>query len=111
MAHSFRTYEERITPAAFYPDRGRNPLYPVLGLAGEVGEVAEKVKKIYRDRGGVFTDADRQAIKKELGDVLFYIAMMAQEMGGSLEDVAVLSVHKIEGRVARGTLGGSGDDR
>lgn len=86
-------------------------IYPALKLAGEAGEVAEKVGKIIRDKGGVIFEADRQALKKELGDVLWYIAALARELDFSLEDVAQANLDKLAGRVQRGTLQGSGDDR
>ncbi len=107
----FAEYERRAAAVAFYPDIGSNPVYPVLGLAGEVGEVAEKVKKVLRDKGGVFDDATRAALKKELGDVLWYVTMAARELGSSLAEVALVNLGKLEARAAKGTLSGSGDDR
>jgi NTP pyrophosphatase (non-canonical NTP hydrolase) len=92
--------------------RGDHPIvYPTLGLANEAGEVAGKVKKIFRDRGGVVTDDDRAALTLELGDVLWYMAELCTQLGISLEDVAASNIEKLRGRQARGTLLGSGDDR
>lgn len=86
-------------------------VYPTLGLTNEAGEVAGKVKKIFRDRGGVVTDADRQALKLELGDVLWYLAELCTQLGIDLEDVAAANLDKIQDRVARGTMAGDGDYR
>lgn len=86
-------------------------VYPTLGLTNEAGEVAGKVKKIFRDRGGVVTDDDRQALTAELGDVLWYVAELCTQLGISLEDVASRNVEKLRDRAERGVLGGDGDDR
>jgi NTP pyrophosphatase (non-canonical NTP hydrolase) len=88
-----------------------NILYPALGLAGETGEVVEKVKKLFRDDKGVFTEERRQAIKKELGDVLAYLADLAADCKLTLSEIAKASLEKIHGRIARGTTLGNGDDR
>jgi NTP pyrophosphatase (non-canonical NTP hydrolase) len=86
-------------------------VYPTLGLTNEAGEVAGKIKKIFRDKGGVITDADREALALELGDVLWYLAEICTQLGINLEDVAAANVEKLRGRVARGTLAGDGDTR
>lgn len=85
--------------------------YVTMKLAGEVGEVAEKIGKIRRDKQGIMFEADREALKKELGDVLWYVTAMANELGFDLEDVARANLEKLASRAKRGTLGGSGDDR
>jgi NTP pyrophosphatase (non-canonical NTP hydrolase) len=86
-------------------------VYPTLGLTNEAGEVAGKVKKIFRDRGGVVTDEDRAALKLELGDVLWYLAELCTQLDISLGDVAAANIHKLQDRKVRGTLAGDGDDR
>jgi NTP pyrophosphatase (non-canonical NTP hydrolase) len=86
-------------------------VYPTLGLTNEAGEVAGKVKKIFRDRDGVVTDEDRQALMLELGDVLWYLAELCTQLGISLDDVATANLRKLEDRTARGTLSGDGDYR
>ena len=86
-------------------------VYPTLGLTNEAGEVAGKVKKIFRDRGGVVTDDDRAALTLELGDVLWYLAELCTQLDLSLEDVAAANLAKLQGRKARGTLSGDGDYR
>lgn len=78
-----------------------------LGLVGEAGEVAEKVKKLIRDN----TKVNRADIIKELGDVVFYITALANYFDGSLGEVLVTNMDKLDGREQRGTLRGSGDNR
>ena len=74
-------YQDAARRTAAYPQVGQNPIYPTLGLTGEAGEVADKVKKVLRDRQGVFDPQTREAIKLELGDVLWYVAQVASELG------------------------------
>jgi len=105
------TYQQAAGRTALYPDRGQNPLYPTLGLCGEAGEVADKVKKVLRDDGGVFSAERRQAIALELGDVLWYVAQLAHELGVSLEEIASANLAKLADRADRNVLGGSGDRR
>lgn len=86
-------------------------VYPTLGLANEAGEVAGKIKKIFRDRGGVVTAADRDALKQELGDVLWYLTQICTELGLTLEEVAEANLVKLFSRLERGTIGGDGNNR
>jgi NTP pyrophosphatase (non-canonical NTP hydrolase) len=86
-------------------------VYPTLGLTNEAGEVAGKVKKIFRDHGGVITDADRDALALELGDVLWYLTEICSRLDIRLEDVAARNIAKIADRMSRGVLGGEGDHR
>ena len=108
---TFEEYESKSSETAKYPNVGNNFVYPTLGLAGETGEVAEKVKKILRDKGGTVSDKDREEIKKELGDVLWYLSRVSVEMGLSLESVAQSNIEKLSSRLERGKLGGEGDNR
>ena len=96
---------------AQYPDLGSNNIYPTLGLVGEAGEVAEKVKKVIRDKNGIFDDESKIGIKKELGDVLWYISNLCTELNFNLEDVALQNLEKLKKRAAKGMISGSGDDR
>ena len=105
------SYQDAARKTAAYPDVGFNPIYPTLGLTGEAGEVADKVKKVIRDRGGVFDADTREAIKLELGDVLWYVAQLASELGYDLNEVADANLQKLSSRAARGRIGGSGDQR
>jgi len=86
-------------------------VYPTLGLTSEAGEVAGKVKKIFRDRNGEVTDADRDALTLELGDVLWYLAELCTQLGISLDDVAATNIEKLRDRTERGQLAGDGDHR
>lgn len=103
-------YQETARQTAIYPDQHR-VTYPALGLTSEAGEVAGKVKKILRDHAGNF-DAEKTAgIKDELGDVLWYIAVLAADLGLSLDDIASSNVEKLRSRMARGKIQGEGDHR
>jgi NTP pyrophosphatase (non-canonical NTP hydrolase) len=104
-------YQELSRRTATYPGAGDNIVYPTLGLAGEAGEVAEKVKKLLRDDGGVLSDERRAALAAELGDVLWYVAQVATEAGLDLEAVAQANLDKLLSRQERGVLSGSGDSR
>ena len=105
------TYQHQAGLTALYPGRGANPIYPALGLCGEAGEVADKIKKVIRDHQGQFSDQSREAIALELGDVLWYVAQLASELGYDLEEVATANLDKLASRAARGRIGGSGDHR
>ena len=86
-------------------------VYPTLGLTNEAGEVAGKIKKIFRDRDGVISDADREALKYELGDVLWYLAQICTELDLTLEDVASANLTKLSDRLERNSIRGDGDNR
>jgi NTP pyrophosphatase (non-canonical NTP hydrolase) len=103
-------YQRLSRRTAAYP-REAWLAYPSLGLAGEAGEVAEHAKKAIRDDGGTITDERRLAMAKELGDVLWYVAQLASELGLELEDIARANLEKLSSRQQRGVLSGSGDER
>lgn len=105
------TYQQRSRQTARYPNAGSNPIYPTLGLCGEAGEVADKIKKVLRDRGGVLDAAVRDDLKLELGDVLWYLAQLATELDLDLAEVAEANLAKLASRAARNVIGGSGDRR
>lgn len=112
--HHFDLYQQRAGTTAMYPGRGQSLCYPAMGLAGEAGEVNEKAKKIVRDRQDLFAqpnDVEREKIKKELGDVLWYIAAICHEAGLSMKDVAEANLKKLASRKERGVIHGDGDDR
>lgn len=90
---------------------GNTLVYPVLGLVNEAGEVAGKVKKLFRDKGGVLADADREALTAELGDVLWYLAEVCTQAGINLADVADHNLVKLADRAKRGKIQGNGDNR
>ena len=108
---NFAEYQREAIKTAVYPNRRSNITYPVLGLNGEAGEIAEKVKKIMRDKNGIVDDEIRAAIKKELGDVLWYVAALCDELGLDMADVAVTNIKKLKDRQVRDVLHGSGDER
>ena len=86
-------------------------IYPTLGLVNEGGEVAGKIKKVFRDKGGVISADDREALKQELGDVLWYFTQICTELDLTLEEVAAANLEKLLSRLARGVIGGNGDQR
>jgi NTP pyrophosphatase (non-canonical NTP hydrolase) len=106
----FDDYQQAALRTATYGERNR-VIYPALGLASEAGEVAGKIKKVLRDQGGDFGRAPREALKDELGDVLWYLAVLAHDLGLSLDEIAARNIDKLASRAERGTIGGSGDTR
>lgn len=83
----------------------------VLGLAGESGEFADKVKKIMRDKRGAFSEEERAEILKELGDVLWYVAELSSYLDTPMSELAKINLDKLASRKKRGTLVGAGDNR
>jgi NTP pyrophosphatase (non-canonical NTP hydrolase) len=113
---NFNEYQDKTSSFAKYP--GSNDpndlmglLYCVLGLAGESGEVSEKVKKILRDNDGVVTPEHVAALKLELGDVQWYIGQIAKRLKLTLDEVATANIDKLQSRLIRNVMGGSGDNR
>ena len=107
----FTEYQALAFETAVYPGRGESLYYPALGLNGEAGEVAEKVKKLERDHGGELTNERAEAIAKELGDCLWYLSEMATQIGASLEAIAQINIEKLSSRQKRGVIQGDGDNR
>lgn len=108
---NFEEYQQQARNTAKYPVIGHSVIYPTLGLTSEAGEVAGKIKKIFRDKGGIFGEADRAALEAELGDVLWYLAQVATELQMSLDEIAGNNIAKLLDRQARGAIQGDGDDR
>lgn len=108
---TFNEYQQESRKTAIYPNAGNNFIYPALGLCGEAGEVAEKIKKVIRDNSGVMSDDKKMEIKKELGDVLWYVAQLSSELGLTLDDVAWNNLEKLFSRQERNQLKGNGDNR
>lgn len=113
--YTFEAYQLVSADTAIYPGAGTGEdkaiVYTLLGLTNEAGEVAGKYKKVLRDSGGLLTDAKKSELAAELGDVLWYLANLAGELGFGLEDIAVANLTKLGSRKERGVLGGSGDNR
>jgi len=120
----FKEYQKLANQTAIYLDKFKliyerlpEPVMKYLGLSytangrGEVGEIQGKVKKILRDQGGNITDANREDLKKELGDVLWYVSAMCTELGLSMDEVAQSNIDKLFDRKLRDKLTGSGDNR
>jgi len=108
---TFNDYQTTSRQTAIYPNADNNFIYPTLGLSGEAGEVADKIKKVIRDNNGEMTDEIRMNLSKELGDVLWYVAQLATELGLKLDDVAAGNIEKLLSRKERGVLHGNGDER
>jgi NTP pyrophosphatase (non-canonical NTP hydrolase) len=86
-------------------------LYYVMGLGGESGEILEKIKKLFRDKNGVIDQEFKDILKKEMGDVLWYMARLADQFDIEFSDVAKTNIEKLQSRMERGKLHGSGDNR
>lgn len=104
----FKQYQEESRQFAIYKD---SVIYPTLGLASEAGEVCGKVKKILRDSQGYYSPEDKKNISAELGDVLWYIANLASDLNIPLQDIAIENITKLQDRMSRNQIKGSGDNR
>lgn len=102
-------YQEKALVTAIYPEQYK-VIYPALGLTGEAGEVANKVKKILRGDSEL-TEQKKQDIADELGDVLWYVATCAHDLGYTLEEIGEMNIQKLALRQKKGLLGGNGDHR
>lgn len=103
-------YQNATVKTAIYPPEIA-VMYLALGLAGEAGEVANKVKKVVRDHGGNFNEIDKSVIAGELGDVCWYVVRMAAELGFDMETILAANQDKLESRKERNVLSGDGDNR
>lgn len=108
--NSLSKFQKGALETATYP-KNVAILYTTLGLAGEAGEVANKVKKVIRDNKGKFTPELKLKIADEVGDVLWYAATLSHELGFNLEEIARMNKKKLDDRAKRGTISGSGDVR
>jgi NTP pyrophosphatase (non-canonical NTP hydrolase) len=104
-------YQKRAKRTASPKDKKDELFHLLLGLMGESGEIAEKMKKIIRDHESDFDKLDKDDLKKELGDILWYVAILADYFDLSLEEIGSKNIAKLASRQARGTLSGSGDNR
>lgn len=109
---TFEEYQKSaLTTVLSTGDPFKDLLHWVLGLNGEAGEVAEKLKKIIRDKNSVISEEDKAELAKEIGDVLWYLAVFANDLGVPLNDIAQQNLDKLKSRQERGVLGGDGDNR
>jgi len=107
----FSEYQIKSRKTAKYPVIGHPVIYPALGLVNEAGEVAGKIKKVFRDKGGAISAETHTALKAELGDVLWYVVQICNELELSLDEVAEFNLAKLYDRLERGTIQGDGDER
>jgi len=107
---NFEQYQKETAKTAIY-DPDIAILYTTMGLASEAGEVAGKVKKVFRDNFGVFSQKHIDDVASELGDVLWYVSQLASTFGLNLNDIAQKNIDKLQSRNARGAIAGSGDNR
>lgn len=111
MDMSLNDFQRQASSTAIYPGQGEiaGLVYATLGMAGEAGEVANVVKKVLRDDNSLLSPAKRARVADELGDVLWYAASVADELGISFEEIASGVLAKLNARKDAGTIGGSGD--
>lgn len=109
---TFQEYDDFAKTTAIYPE-DKKIIYPAFGLAGEVGEIMEKIKKIMRNGEDIqnMDFENKEELKKELGDVVWYLSAISRDLGFNLEDVAQKNIEKLSSRKDRGVLHGSGDNR
>lgn len=108
----FNDYQKKSRETAAYPKIGGHGfLYPAIGLAGEAGELMNKIQKIYRDDKNKLTEVKKKEVAEELGDVLWYAAQLATELGIPFAEVAKNNMKKLQSRKKREKIGGSGDNR
>lgn len=112
---TFDEYQTQALTTAYTDPQHKDTLMDktiwVMGIAGEAGEVVEKWKKIVAYKGGEISNEDLQLLKKELGDVVWYIAVLAESLGLRLEEVMQLNVEKLKDRKKRDVIKGEGDSR
>ena len=104
-------YQRLALRTAASKDKKNELFHLLLGLCGEAGEIAEKSKKIVRDKGSDFSQWDREDVSKELGDVLWHVAVIADYFNIPLNEVGEKNIAKLADRLQRGVIGGSGDNR
>ncbi len=107
---NMQDYQTQAGKTAIYEDKIAIT-YPAMGLFSESGEVAGKVKKVMRDNNSQFSPEHRAAIADELGDCLWYVALLARDLDFGLEEIAQRNLNKLNSRLARGVIQGSGDNR
>jgi len=112
---NFDLYQKEALKTAVFPDFDSNYveglIYPIIGLAGECGELSNKFKKVLRDHNGVVTGEMNKLLCDELGDCLWYIAIIAHKLNINLNTIATNNIYKLEQRKLKNTLKGDGDGR
>ena len=107
----FKEYQDKSKETAIYPKLNPSWIYPAIGLSGETGEVMEKLKKILRDLEIKDNSEKIKDLKKELGDIIWYLSQLSTELGFSLQEIAEENIQKLQSRKDRGVLHGEGDNR
>ena len=109
---NFNEYQKKALKTALFPKKYRT-IYPAIGLGNESGEVLGKIKKWLRgdDGNGPMSKERKLTLRDELGDVLWYLAVLARDLGLSLDEIAKLNIAKLKLRKEKGTLKGDGDKR
>ena len=108
----FDEYQKKALTTALFPEKYKI-IYAAIGLGNESGEVLGKIKKWIRgdDGDGAMSEERRLALKDELGDVLWYLAVLADDLGFELSEIAEINVAKLTSRKERNVLKGDGDKR
>lgn len=109
----FDEYEKRARSTATFEGKQAEYelMYLTIGISGEAGEIAEKVKKILRNDDGVITDEKREALKNEVGDVLWYLSQFSRTLGFTFSEAAEANLKKLADRRARNVIKSTGDNR
>lgn len=107
----FDKYQKQCNKTAVYPKIGKNFIYPTIGLVGEAGEIANKVKKVIRDDNSKLNKINKEELAYELGDIMWYVAQLSTELNIKLSKVAEMNIEKLKTRKEKNTLHGSGDHR
>jgi len=108
---TFKSFQKKSWETAIYPNKYSNLYYPVLGLTGEAGEIANKIKKIMRDDDGEITELRKEEIFNELGNCLWYLAAICSVLEINMDEMAKKNIDKLQSRKKRGKIKGSGDKR
>ena len=108
---NFKDYQTKAKTTSNYPKNVDGTLCLALGLTSEAGEVAGAVRRIVRDDEGHLTASRKQKLLDELGDVYWYLAVLSDKLGFTLEEVAVRNIEKLEDRLRRNKIKGEGDNR
>ena len=104
-------YQQEALVTAVFHDEFKDIAHWVLGINGEAGEIAEKLKKIIRDKNGALSDDDKHEIAKEIGDVLWYLAVLSHQLDINFNEIGRMNIEKLRSRQARGKIHGNGDNR
>ena len=107
----FKEYQEKAKHTAIYPKLDPSWIYPLLGITGESGELSERLKKILRDENKNISKEELELLKKEIGDILWYISALSTELGLDLDDIAKENMEKLQSRKSRNQIHGHGDNR